>query len=267
MKKTDDILSKYGITPDELVRLLEQRRPKTKLYIPRSAIKYRFAIVSDTHLVDRACALSELHHFYKKCKSSGITEIIHAGDLLTGISVYRGQINDLLCFGVDAHLKYAAENYPHEQGITTYCISGNHDCNYKVDSGTEILAHLAQQRPDIKYLSMYDATVVLNGVKVGLHHAGGAPAYAESYKLQKYIEKIGGGQKPQIYVLGHYHSALYMFYRNIHTFLPGCWQHPNDFSVRYGFSNMIGGWIIELEVAKDKYSTITDITPKFVAFY
>jgi predicted phosphodiesterase len=90
---------------------------------------------------------------------------------------------------------------------------------------------------------------------------------AISYKLQKFVEKIGAGQKPQIYILGHYHAVLYMFYRNIHCFMPGCWQKPNNFSVRRGLPNMLGGWIVELEVADDKFSTITRITPRFVPYY
>lgn len=173
---TEKILEKYHVTPQELEKLLEAQKPRYKLYTPRESTKYKFGIVSDTHLADKQCALSELKDFYKRCKQEGITEMVHTGDFLTGISVYRGQINDLVCFGVDDHLKFAVENYPREEGITTYCISGNHDENYKIHGGVEIIEHIQKHRSDIKYLGMYDATVVLNGVKVGLHHGAGAPA-------------------------------------------------------------------------------------------
>lgn len=265
--KLATLLTKYGLKGSELEKLLEARIQRPRVYIARATTHYKFAVVSDTHLVDKACALSELHHFYQKCKNEGVTEIVHAGDLLAGQGVYPGQLNDLLCFGADAHLNYAYENYPFVPEIKTYCISGNHDFDYHKSGGINILEHLSQRRADIIYLGIYDATVVLNGIKIGLHHGAGGPAYAESYKIQKYIEKVGGGQKPQIYVLGHYHGSFYMFYRNIHALLPGCWQKPNDFSVRHGFPNMIGGWIIDLSVANDRHSTITDISTKFVAFY
>ena len=186
---------------------------------------------------------------------------------MAGLNVYPSQINDLLCFGVDDHLKYTVENYPHQEGITTYVCDGNHDLNYKKVAGVLALKHLSRVRPDIRYLGTYDATLILNGVKIGLHHGAGGPAYAESYKLQKYIEKIGAGQKPQIYCLAHYHSVLYMFYRNIHSFMPGSWQRPTDYSVRLGLPNMIGGWIIELEVADDKEHSITSISFRFIPYY
>lgn len=134
-------------------------------------------------------------------------------------------------------------------------------------AGVDIGRLIAQARADLVYLGLYDATVTLNGVSIGLHHGDGGNAYAISYKLQKFVEKIGAGQKPQIYVLGHYHDALYMFYRNIHCFLPGCWQRPNDFSVRKGFPNMLGGWFVDMEVADDEHNSITDLTMKFIPFY
>jgi predicted phosphodiesterase len=107
----------------------------------------------------------------------------------------------------------------------------------------------------------------LNGVRIGLHHGVGGPAYAESYKLQKYLEKIGGGQKPQIYILGQYHSALSMFCRNVFAFMPGCFQRPTDLSVRLGLPNTVGGWIVELEVENDKHHTIQTIKSEYVAYY
>jgi hypothetical protein len=58
-----------------------------------------------------------------------------------------------------------------------------------------------------------------------------------------------------------------MFYRNIHAFLPGCFQLPNDFSVRKGLPNMISGWRVELEVADDKMNTIRSIKETNVAYY
>lgn len=133
MKKGDKLtqlaklLEEKGVSQKELERLLttkEQQKLSTKVNQPRTKLVYTFGIVSDTHLVDKGCALAELHDFYKKCKAAGVTEIVHGGDLLTGQNVYPGQSNDLLCFGVDAHVDYAAENYPKLDGIKTIVCGG-----------------------------------------------------------------------------------------------------------------------------------------------
>lgn len=269
LERLEQLLKEKGISEKEIISLLDGKQKKflPKLSQPKTKSVYKFGIVSDTHLVSRACALKELHAFYKRCEAEGITEIVHSGDFLDGQGVYHGQMNELLCFGLDAHLEYAVNNYPRFKGGRTYCISGNHDESYKKLFGAEILKLLAERRDDIVYLGMYDATVQLNGVYIGLHHGAGGPSYATSYKLQKYVEKIGAGQKPQIYILGHYHESFYMFYRNIHAFLPGAWQKPTDFSVRHGFRNLLGGWIVEVEIANDAKNSITRISPTFIPFY
>jgi hypothetical protein len=101
------------------------------------------------------------------------------------------------------HVNYCVENYPKEEGVTTYFITGNHDLDYMKVAGVDVGKLISASRPDLKYLGQYDATIRLNGIYIGLHHGGGGASYAQSYKLQKYVERIGAGQKPQIYVLGH----------------------------------------------------------------
>ena len=262
-----ELLKAKGLTAKDLERLLQPKAVKIKVVNPRKTLNYKFGIVSDTHLCDKACAISELHDFYKKCEKEGIREVVHAGDVVAGSGrVYAGQPQDLSVFGFDDQLAYVAENYPKFKG-KTYFINGNHDLSYRIDVGANFGAALAKKRDDLVFVGDYDATVVLNGIKIGLHHGAGGASYATSYKLQKYLEKIGSGQKPQIYILGHYHTALSMFYRNIHAFLPGCFQKPNDFSVRLGLPNTIGGFIVEAEVADDKHHSILSLKSEFITYY
>lgn len=267
MDKLQALLKAKGMTARDLERLLQPKPVKVKVLQPLKTKRYKFGIVSDTHLCDKSCALSELHAFYKRCEKEGIKEVVNAGDIVAGSGrVYPGQTNDLVVFGFDDQLDYVAEQYPKFNG-KTYFINGNHDMSYRIDSGANFGVALSQKREDLVFLGDYDATVVLNGIKIGLHHGAGGASYATSYKLQKYIEKIGGGQKPQIYVLGHYHTTLSMFYRNIYAFLPGCFQKPNDFSVRLGLPNTVGGWIIEVEVADDRFHTIVSLKSQYIAYY
>lgn len=267
MTKTENLLARKGVSYEELKSLLKNRRKTVKVSQPRVSKSYRFAIVSDTHLCDKGCAIEELHQFYHMCKEQGIKDIVHAGDIVAGMNVYKGQVNDLVAFGLDAQVKYVVKQYPQIEGITTYFITGNHCESFQTHAGADVGELISERRPDLKYLGLHDAQVVLNGVSIGLHHGAKGVPYAVSYHMQKYVEKIGAGQKPQIYVLGHYHSSFYMFYRGIHCFLPGCWQRANAFSVRLGLPECIGGWIIDLQIEDDKRNTIRSINQKFVAFY
>jgi predicted phosphodiesterase len=263
----EEILRSKNITPKELLHLLEAHEKQTKIVRRRTKSRFTIGVIGDTHLCDKASAIDELQFFYDRCKSRGAMEILHAGDIASGLSVYEGQTNDLLCFGVEDHLRYVVKHYPESEGMKTYFISGNHDQNYKKIAGVDFGRMIAEARGDMIYLGMYDAIVQLNGVTIGLHHGVRGIPYAVSYHLQKFVEKIGAGQKPQIYILGHYHTFLYMFYRNIHCFLPGCFQKPNDFSTRLGLPNMIGGFIVDIEVGNDKLNSIIAIRPEFIPFY
>ena len=57
-----------------------------------------------------------------------------------------------------------------------------------------------------------------------LNHPLDGAAYALSYSLQKYIESMQGGTKPNILLNGHHHKAMYLFYRNVHAFEAGTFQ-------------------------------------------
>ncbi len=267
-EKVLQLVHDKGVSSGQLETILAPQQFQRRV-VDRGRTSRRFLLgmVSDTHLVDKGCALDELHDFYERAYLRGVKQFIHAGDLATGVRVYPGQEYDLVAQGVTDHLHYCADNYPKIDGTETFWIGGNHDEAYTKRFGFDFGKALEGKRPDLKYLGMYDATIKLNGVRIGLHHGDGGNAYAISYKLQKFIEKIGSGHKPQIYALGHYHGAFSMFYRNIHAFLPGCWQKPNDFSVRHGMPNVIGGYILDIEVLDDEHSTIRSCKSEFVSYY
>lgn len=266
-KDVAKFLKERGLSEKSVIELLTPNQYSPRIIGNESIKEFSIGIIGDTHLCDKACALDELHDFYHKCKESGVEHIVHAGDVTAGIRVYPGQEFDLSCHGFGDQLQYLVDNYPQVDGLQTHVISGNHDLSFKQSAGANFVQELSNRRDDINWVGDYDATVFINGISIGLHHGAGGNAYSVSYKAQKYIEKIGAGQKPQIYVLGHYHVAMSMLYRNIHCFMPGCWQKPNDFSVRLGLPNMICGYIVHLKVCDDGHNSIRSIKSELVAYY
>lgn len=266
-KQVKQWLKERGLTLDSLTEMNKPKNYSSGIIGKKSIKEFSLGVIADTHLCDKACALNELHDFYNICKKQGVEHIVHAGDLVAGIEIYRGMEFDLTHHGFAAQLDEVVRNYPNIEGITTHIISGNHDLSFKQKAGINIVQEVSLRRDDLKWIGDYSATVKVNGVSIGLHHGNSGVSYATSYKLQKFVEKIGAGQKPQIYVLGHYHSALNMFYRNIHCYLPGCFQKPNDFSVRLGLPNMICGYIVHIKTNGDEHNSIKSINSELISYY
>ncbi len=224
------------------------------------------AIIGDTHLSSKTQQLTHLNTFYDMCQAEGITEVLHAGDVCDGDDIYPGHKFEVFNIGADAQKEYAIKNYPKREGIVTKYITGNHDLRWFTQSGYDIGTAMANERPDMIYLGQYYADVQLTDKCIlRLEHPLGKPAYAVSYKTQRKIDNMRGGEKPNILVEGHYHYSNYMFRRNVHAFNVPSFQGPTKFSNRLGLENENGGYILEIHV--DEEGTITKLKSEFVPFY
>lgn len=183
----------------------------------------RIGIVSDTHLCSKHQQLTYLKAIYKRFADEGIKIVLHAGDLLEGVRMYRGWELEVLFHGADDQVAYAVANYPKEKGITTYLISGNHDLSFMTNSGVNVVKRVCDQRDDMVYLGEYGAYLDLPlGLRAYLHHGAGGVPYARSYKLQKAVENFPPGNKPKLYISGHYHVTVTLpDYRNVFAMKPG----------------------------------------------
>ena len=85
-----------------------------------------------------------------------------------------------------------------------------------------------------------------------------------SYKMQKLVNSLQGGHKPNIVIQGHYHKANYMFYRNIHCIDAGTLQNQSSFMRKIGTPAHTGYWIVKFTHDGE---SITSFTPTFIPFY
>ena len=221
----------------------------------------RFGFVSDSHLGSTRQQLTYLTQDYQRFADAGITTVLHMGDMLAGVNVYRGQAHDLFLHTYQAQEDYAAEKYPRIPGITTMAISGNHDLAGLKGNGTDPFRRIATERPDIKYLGAYSAWLTLGPLRVYMLHPDGGQSYAKSWKLQKLAESFPGGEKPHVAFCGHWHSRTYLDERNIHLFHAGCYEAQTDFERRHLLSPVIGGGIVEIEIEEE--NGFHALTPKF----
>lgn len=247
-------------SPDELKWILAHLQANTNKSIDKTIWdKYhlKFALLADTHLGNKMSAKKELEDFYKKAGKEWVEAFIHCGDLVdwTG-HVFKGQVYELENVWYDEQLKAAVEDYPYYWDIKTYVIGWNHDESFLKENWANIIKNIAHLRDDIIDMWFYDAKIKLNWVCINAHHWGGNMSYAKSYKPQKLIENIDPRNQPHVFASWHWHEALYMAYRNIHTFLPGAFLKQNLLAKRFNLWNTIGGWIVEIDINNNGSSII-----------
>ena len=206
----------------------------------------RFAMIWDTHIWAKACALDELHKFYDDAKKEWVECFVHCGDLVDWCSVYKWQQFEQSEKWFDEQVDKVVKDYPNVW-VPTYFIGGNHDESYLKWSGADITRMIAWLRDDLINLWYYDATINLNNIVIQLQHWGGGNSYSKDYKLQRYIDSIEAWKEPDIFGLWHYHQAIHSLHRWIHGFMPWAFLKQNLLAKRFRFPNVIGGWIIDID--------------------
>ena len=157
-------------------------------------------------------------------------------------------------------------------GLTTIFIVGNHDASYKKQIGLVVGEELSTARPDWKFIGQDMGDVTLKTKQgqrftVRLLHPGGGTAYALSYHVQKIIESMAGGQKPDLVGIGHYHKAEWVpAYRNVSAIQTGTFESQTPFMVQRSIAAHVGGWIVEVTLGERKKLT-SRIRAEFVGFY
>ena len=254
-------------TPDELRDILTHLQTHTNREVEKVIWEkwhLKFWLLADTHLGNKMSAKKELEDFYKKAWDEWVEAFIHCWDLVDGTgNVFKWQVYELENVWYDEQLKTAVNDYPYYGDIKTYVVGGNHDESFLKENGANIIKNIANLRDDIIDMWFYDARIKLNGVDINAHHWGKSQAYAKSYHSQKLIENIDSRNQPNIFASGHWHDALYMAYRNIHTFLPWAFLRQNLLAKRFNLGNTIWGWIVEIDIKEDGSS---EIQMKFIEY-
>jgi predicted phosphodiesterase len=227
----------------------------------------KFGVVSDTHLCSKNQQLTFLNHLYDLFSQEDIDTVYHVGDLTDGYNKRRAEhIYDLFKIGADEQADYVIEKYPYRPNLKTKFITGNHDAWHTSNGGVDIGRKIAKERNDMDYLGCLNATVYLTpNCRMELNHPLDGASYALSYSIQKYIDSMSGGDKPNVLLNGHHHKFGYLFYRNIHALECGTTEAQSAWMKGKRIAAHIGGCIITLHVDKD--GTIKRFMPEFIPLY
>lgn len=269
-----DLIREQKLKPNEAKLFLKALKHKTAVekkdyFIGKS--KVRFGIISDTHFgnifYDKYLYSKAIEQFNKE----KVDFVIHPGDILDGWYQNRPQsIFEQNALGVDQQIELAVKELSRiKQPL--YFITGNHEYNTfmrnaGMEAGSYLEDLLKSKGVDATFLGNGEGNLVLkSGIKLKVLHPDSGTAYALSYKPQKIAESLEGGHKPNVLLIGHFHKAEYLFYRNIHILQCGTLCGQTKFMKGRAISAHKGFWIVDLY--SDSKKGVSKITPSFYPAY
>lgn len=251
---------------------------KTSVAITHDMAEYegkwvRFGVCGDKHLGNMHSRLDVLKLLYDLYEAEGITTVYDTGNWIDGEA--RFNKGELLVHGMDGQIDYWIENHPQRAGITTHFVAGDdHEGWYQQRECLEIgryamLRAKDSGRSDLNYLGYAEALVELKASKgsrmMMVNHPGGGSAYAISYKGQKYVEALQGGEKPTIILQGHYHKFNVGYPREVWVVDTGTCCDQTLFMRKKQLQAHVGGQIVELMQAPD--GRVVRFRVEFLPFY
>lgn len=237
---------------------------------------YRCGIVADTHIGSKHFRQDVIDDLYDWFSDEGIDRVYHCGNWIEGERRFNKHELDDRAHGMEAQIQLFLECYPQRDGIKTFYVAGDdHEGWYSQDTGVDIGRLLQDRartfgRTDLVYLGYKEAFVTLtnqhgNKCRMLVDHPGGGSSYAHSYAPQKRIEAAQSGEKPAIWLFGHWHKCGYGFTRGVHWFNVPCGKDLDTFGRKKGLEYVIGGWL--LDIWQDEHGAVREIVPRVRTYF
>lgn len=257
---------------EEELRSIARGEGIAKRYIPfpeihLQGVHHRILVMSDTH-IGSVYSPEEWHGIvsgFANDPANGIECILHCGDLVDGLKIGRAgtQIYELSEIGYEAQReKSVALMSMYKPPI--YIISGNHDAYFKEFAGADLVKEVAERLDNMTYVGINSADIGIGGCTIRLFHGGDGNSYALSYRLQKLVESINGGHKPNILLAGHVHKFCYIFDRNIHAISVPSMQAQTKFMESHKLAAHTGFLVLDFDTAR---CSVLNLSVTYYPFY
>lgn len=273
IKTIDSLREKHFVVLlDEVSHEVHIPEEPSKVFVPTEYKYfrnfYRIGLVADTHIGSKFQQLTLLHDAYSVFDDRKVDFILHAGDLVEGVGLYRGQDIELFLHDASEQRDYTVRNYPIPKGrAKTYVIGGQHDRSFYRDRGYDIVEHICEKRPDLIYKGFFKAEFKIRGIPIVLMHPGGGTSYARSYRVQKIIESMVGALSniqdipiPRMVVFGHWHIPIHLpDYMGVDAISLPCFQRQTPYLEQKGLMPAVGFAVMEVWLDKSNHVTSTKV--------
>jgi len=215
---------------------------------------FTFGAAGDLHAASKYCRWDVREALYRYFIEQGASCNIDSGNWIDGESHFNKY--DLEAVGFDNQCLALARDHP--RGLPTYAVWGDdHEGWYVQREGVNVGRHaehiMREEGHDWTNLGYMEAHVLLKNRRSGevavlsVNHPGGGSAYAVSYKAQKIVESMEGGEKPAVLLIGHYHKLFSFLIRNVWCVGTGCQQDQTPFLRKNNIEAHVGGALIKLK--------------------
>lgn len=227
--------------------------------------RVRIGAITDTHVGHNRFDKSRLFQAFEEFRKEKVEFIVHAGDVTEGMSNRAGHVYELNHIGYDAQKTEAINLFSQWNDTDIYAIDGNHDRWFLKSNGAIIVKDIDKELDNFHFLGHDEGDISLGGkATLKLWHGEDGSSYALSYRLQKILESLSGGEKPHAMLAGHVHKHVYIFERNVHCTSIGTLQAQTRWMRSKRIAAHVGFAIIDYWVNK---SGICKVTQTWYPFY
>ena len=225
----------------------------------------RIGLMGDIHFGSKYCLYDLVYKAFKEFEKEKVDIVCQVGDLTEGMSNRPGHIYELSHLGYHEQKKVAIK-YMKRCPAPLYMIDGNHDRWFIKSNGALIVPDVCDSIEHATFLGHDEGDLALgDAATVRLWHGEDGSSYAVSYRIQKIVESLTGGQKPNVMLLGHVHKSTYLFDRHIHCYSAGAFQRQTAWMRGKRLSSHTGFWILDIYVNDTGVSKTTGTWYPFYA--
>jgi len=223
-----------------------------------------FGAITDTHFGSKYTDTTMIQQAFEVFADAGVQFITHTGDVHEGVPHRAGHVYECTHIGYSAQIDHSHEMFQQWTDTPIYMIDGNHDLWAMQSAGAKMVPELCSRQDNLHFLGHDEGDIDINGVTLKLWHGGDGSSYAFSYRIQKIVESLTGGEKPNVLLCGHTHKSLYVFDRNVHCVSCGSMQKQSKWMRGKRAASHTGFYVIRMGVNKGNVSWFE---PRFYPFY
>jgi predicted phosphodiesterase len=175
-----------------------------------------------------------------------------------------GHVYELSHIGFESQSQHAIDIFSQWTDSPIYMIDGNHDRWYIKAVGANIVERVCRALPNAEFLGHDEGDLTIGAAKIKLWHGEDGSSYAISYRIQKVVESLTGGEKPHILICGHTHKAMYVFDRHIHCLSAGAIQSQSKWMRSKRHASHTGFWHADVGIGK---TGVTYFSPTWYPAY
>ena len=219
--------------------------------------RVRIGHITDTHIGSSYFNEKRLFQAFDEFKKEGVDFITHSGDVTEGMSNRAGHIYELDQLGYAQQKEKAVDVLGQWTETDIYAIDGNHDRWFIKGSGAKVVEDIDKELDNFHFIGHDEGDISLKGkATLKLWHGEDGNSYALSYRLQKILESLSGGEKPNALIAGHVHKYVSIFERNVYAIGVGALQRQTPWMRGKRIAAHVGFVIADYWVNKDGLSKV-----------